>query len=162
MLHPGDEEENYRLNPGEAFAETYRVLAERTLGLPTLAWTIVSSSFYPDETALAAAREDVLNPWVGNTTGAVAGAFRGLQKQRGVRIATPYDGTLALTLRNRTGSKLDAQLVNGAGKVLTASAVGRGRAKKLGYSVCGERSLKLRLRRSATGAGSYSATISKP
>jgi len=40
------------LNPGEGFAEAYRVLSERRLGLPETPWTLVDRRFYPDERAL--------------------------------------------------------------------------------------------------------------
>src|ERR671937_1505667 len=56
--YPGAEDANYPLNPGEAFAESYRVLNETAAGLP-LTWPIVDPSFQPDATALAAVREDV-------------------------------------------------------------------------------------------------------
>lgn len=161
-LHPGDEEADYRLNPGEAWAETYRVFAERTLGLPSVAWNIVSSSFYPDDAALAAARDDVLNPWVGNTASTVGGSFRGAQKQRRLRIATPHDGSFTVTLRNRTKSMLKTQLVDGSGEAVANSRVATGRGKTMRYSICGQRSVQLRVSRTSTGAGSYSVTISKP
>ena len=45
--------EHYRLNPGEAFAETYRVLNEQKLGLPQEQWNIVTTSLFPDATALS-------------------------------------------------------------------------------------------------------------
>jgi hypothetical protein len=60
---PGDEADNYSFNPGEAFAETYRVLVEGGDS-----WPIVDPSFRPDAAALAAARADVLDPWGGPAT----------------------------------------------------------------------------------------------
>lgn len=161
-LHPGDEGSDYQLNPGEAWAETYRVFAERALGLPSVAWNIVSRSFYPDDAALTAAGEDVLDPWAGNTTSTVAGSFRGVQKQRRLRIVTRYDGTFRLSLANHVKGTLKAQLVDGSGNVLAASSVATGRAKTMRSSICGQRSLQLRLSRTTTGAGSYTVSISKP
>ena len=64
---PGDESEHYRLNPGEAFAEVYRVLNETRAGAFSFAWSIVDSSFYPDSQALSAAEQDVRSPWLAPT-----------------------------------------------------------------------------------------------
>jgi hypothetical protein len=61
--YPGDEGFNYSLNPGEAWAETYRLLDERRTGEPGSPWRIIDPSFYPDETGLAAAERDALEPW---------------------------------------------------------------------------------------------------
>ncbi len=59
QLFPGDEGDRYALNPGEAYAEDYRVLNERREGLPESAWTIVDQSLYPDQTALDLLAQDV-------------------------------------------------------------------------------------------------------
>ena len=46
--YPGDESLLYKLNPGEAFAEAYRVLVDMLLGEAHPAWPLVDPSFYPD------------------------------------------------------------------------------------------------------------------
>ncbi len=161
-LHPGDEDADYRLNPGEAWAETYRVYAERALGLPVVPWTIVSSSFYPDEAALAAAAEDVDDPWTGNATATLSGKLAVKQKVRRLQIATPYDGRFSVGLRNGSKSTLKLRLVNKAGSAVAAGAVAAGKTKTLRASICGQRVLQLQVSRTTTGAGAYSATISKP
>ncbi len=162
LLHPGNEGSDYRSNPGEAWAETYRVLAERALGLPEVPWTIVSSALYPDDDALGAARADVLDPWTGNRTTTANGSFRGPQTQRSLRLVTPFDGALSVALTNRTKGALKMRLENKAGVAVVSSSVAAGRTKGLRYSVCGDRSLLLRVSRTTTGAGSYTAAISKP
>jgi hypothetical protein len=162
VLRPGDEGSDYRLNPGEAWAETYRVLAERAVGLPEVPWTIVSSAFYPDDDALAAAQEDVFNPWTGNRTTVANGSFRGAQKRRSLRIVTPFDGAFSVALTNRTKGSLRLRLENKAGVAVATASVAARRTKSLRYSVCGERSLRLEVSRTTTGAGPYTATISKP
>jgi hypothetical protein len=161
-IYPGNEDANYQLNPGEAWAETYRVLAERALGLTSPAWSIVSSSFYPDDAALAAASADVLDPWTADNTTTVRGSFRRAQMQRRLAISTPYDGMLRIALANRTKSALKLRLQDGSGNALATSAVAASRTKTLRSSICGQRSLQLTLSRTTTGAGSFSATISKP
>ena len=56
---PGDDGTHYRLDPGEAFAESYRVLAERKAGAALATWGLVDGSFYPDQAALHAVEQDV-------------------------------------------------------------------------------------------------------
>src|SRR5918911_2743263 len=63
-LHPGAESiPDYELNPGEAFAETYRVLNQRRAGLMETPWNIVDQSLYPSSAALALVEQDVTTPW---------------------------------------------------------------------------------------------------
>ena len=52
---PGDEGPNYTRNPGEAWAETYRLVDERDSGITTATWPIISQSFYPTDAMLQAA-----------------------------------------------------------------------------------------------------------
>lgn len=161
-LHPGDEQSDYQLNPGEAFAETYRMVAERALGLTSAPWEIVSSSFYPDDAALAAASQDVLEPWSGNTLTTSTGSLTRTQKQRRLRIQTRYDGNVAVTLTNRTKSPLKMQLVDGAAQTHGAATVRSGRTATVRSSICGQRLMQVRLSRTTATAGRYSVTVSKP
>ena len=56
-LFPGAEDfSHYQLNPGEGFAEQYRVLNQRRAGLPETAWDVVAQSLYPDDTYPPVAR----------------------------------------------------------------------------------------------------------
>ena len=45
--YPGDEGSNYARNPGEAWAEVYRLTDERKAGITTATWPIIAPSFYP-------------------------------------------------------------------------------------------------------------------
>ena len=63
---PGNEGRNYAQNPGEAWAETYRLMDERKKGITTATWNIIDQSFFPNEAALQAADRDVLQPWTAN------------------------------------------------------------------------------------------------
>jgi hypothetical protein len=65
------------LNPGEAFAETYRVLTETGGAADGFAWPIVDPSFRPDAAALDAVRADVLQPWPGPRVTTIRGRFAG-------------------------------------------------------------------------------------
>jgi hypothetical protein len=125
----------YFFNPGEGFAEAYRLLNERRLGLPESPWRIVDEMYRPDARALALLQQDVLDPWRANGTVTRSGRFvaRG-SGTRVFRIATPRDGEL-------TGS---ARLVGAADRL-----------------VCGARTTTLRVvRRGAPGP--FRLTVSRP
>jgi hypothetical protein len=150
QLHPGNEGSAYQLNPGEAFAEAYRVLNEQREGVASPAWDLVDTSLRPDPTALQLLEEDVEQPWTGNTTTTISDSFGG-GVRRTIGIATPYDGRVTITLTGPKG--LSLTLWDGT------RLVGSGRT--IAYPVCGERKLTLRvLRGSATGA--FTVTVSKP
>ena len=61
---PGDEGGYYTLNPGEAFAEAYRILNVQRGGTWANLPLIVDPSFTPDAGALAAALADATQPWL--------------------------------------------------------------------------------------------------
>jgi hypothetical protein len=61
--YPGDEGDHYTLNPGEAFAEAYRILNIQRGGTWANLPLIVDSSFMPTADSLAAALGDVQQPW---------------------------------------------------------------------------------------------------
>jgi hypothetical protein len=132
--YPGDESLLYRLNPGEAFAEAYRVLVDTKLGEAHPGWPLVDPSFYPDQAALDAIEQDVVSPWAIPT----AHVFhtRGLVWAR--RVATPLDGTLTVRLTRPAALALtgdDGQAMRPTGR----------RGMTLTYRVCGERSVGIRV-----------------
>jgi hypothetical protein len=101
--YPGDENLNYKLNPGEAWAETYRTLADRKANV-AFSWETVDPSFVPADAALAAAEQDVLQPWTSGASTVATGRF--VKKGRLVwtlPIRPPLDGTLQLTLNPPRG-----------------------------------------------------------
>jgi hypothetical protein len=149
ILSPGNEGDNYRSNPGEAFAETYRVLNERRLGLPETPWEIVEQLLYPNDTALAAVEQDVTTPW----TGTAILRFSGAAKTRSFTIATPLDGTIRAFVRGR----YHVDLLSSAGARM---AYGTTTASS---TVCGARTVKVRVTRNATAkTGSFALTVSRP
>src|SRR5712691_1893973 len=113
---PGDEDSEYTLNPGEAFAETYRVLNDvRGFGA-AVDWTLVDSSFLPNADALQAVEQDVLQPWIGPTATTVHGRF----KAHGNNVWTmslplPLDGSLSVDLSFPAGARDDIALYGAKG-----------------------------------------------
>ena len=160
-LAPGDEGANYQLNPGEAFAEDYRVLNERRAGLAESAWEVVDRRLYPDQGALDALALDITTPWVADTTSTYTGSFTGGATGRGFRVATPLDGNLTATLTSSKRVRLSLRIVDpGSGSVLSVEGSTL-RVKALTVSVCGQRTLQVQVRR-VSGAGTFSLAVAKP
>jgi hypothetical protein len=161
MFFPGDEGRNYELNPGEGFAEAYRVLNERRLARPEFPWGIVSTALYPSEAALTALEQDVVQPWTAPTKRTVSGRFaRSGARSRKLTFTTPLDGSAAATLRAPRGTRFTVELLSRSGAVVQR-ATSTGGAAAVRTTVCGSRSLALRLR-AQRGAGRYSLTVSRP
>jgi hypothetical protein len=155
---PGAEDANYPLNPGEAWAETYRVLNETAAGLP-LTWPIVDSSFQPDAGALAAAREDVVDPWTAPTTSVSKVRFATRARSWTLQVTTPLDGNL--TAQVQPGSD-DVRLLAPDGRTPLAQGTwSSSGAKALDYVICGQRSLVVRVTRH-TSARRFALRLSLP
>jgi hypothetical protein len=137
-VRPGDEGAGYALNPGEAFAEAYRVLNLTRMGVSPIGWSVVDPSFRPDATALRLLEEDVLHPWTGPTTTTSRGTGPRL-----LRVATPLDGSFSAH-----GAQL--QLLISGKPVL--------RGKTIRYRVCGQRTVVLRV----VATGRWAVTVSRP
>jgi hypothetical protein len=154
---PGDEGAYYMLNPGEAFAESYRVLNEQLAGLPLL-WPIVDPSFLPTTDSIEALREDVVDPWTGPTTTTIHAKFRPHRRVWTSKLATPLDGDL--TIRLAQGAD-DVQLIGDSKAVLATGSWTSNGGKSLQYVICGQRSLTLRVRASGRPAP-FTLRITKP
>jgi hypothetical protein len=153
-LAPGDEAEQYELNPGEGFAEAFRALNEVRAGATTVAWPIVDERFFPDPTALDLIALDVTQPWVASTRTVVAGTFSAAgHAVRRVRIATPLDGLFRITLKSPAG-RARLELLSPGGSVL-------GRGASVSRTVCGQRTLTARVTRIGK-PGRFSLEISRP
>ena len=151
---PGDEGSAYTLNPGEAFAESYRVLNETQAGLP-FTWPIVDPSFRPDANALQALREDVVHPWTAPTTKTVRARFARGRHTWTLKLATPLDGELSVRLAQ--GSDDLSLLADGRTVLARGSWTSTG-GKSLKYVICGQRSLLLRV----TGGGRFALEVTQP
>jgi hypothetical protein len=158
--YPGDEGANYTRNPGEAWAETYRLLAERTAGITTASWPIVSTSFFPSDPVLQAAQQDVLHPWTRARTISATHVFG---KRVGVwwtSVTTPLDGAVTLGATVPAGGAFDVALVSANRKTVLGHAQWTGqRSKRLQSTVCGQRTLFVRVTsKGAPGRVRISAT----
>jgi hypothetical protein len=160
LYYPGAEDSHYVLNPGEGWAESYRVLNERRLGLLESAWDVVSRAFYPDDGALAAVEQDITSPWSANTVSTTSGQFQRKGKAtRTSTLATTLDGNVVVTLRTPTTLRARLDLLTGTKSVGTVTTAGA--AKAVRTTICGTRSLSARVTRVA-GSGRYSLTFSRP
>lgn len=159
--YPGDEGDHYALNPGEAWAETYRLLDEAKTGASGSGWQIIDSSFYPSEAALQAAERDVLEPWTGPQPQVLRRSFtkRGTSTWL-VPLATPLDGILDVQVALPRGGLHEVALVSGDRKTILQKGLWSSTTTKvLTTTVCGQRSLFLRVtRKGAFGRVTVTAT----
>ena len=143
--YPGNEDDHYAQNPGEAWAETYRLMDERKAGITTATWPIIAPSLYPSEAGLAAAEKDVVQPWTAGTRS----VFRkSLAKNRvwWIPLSTPLDGSLAVTARLPRGGEHRVELMaaNRRTMLKRGGAAGAG-VRRIRSTVCGQRSLFVRV-----------------
>jgi hypothetical protein len=133
----------YRRDPGEAFAEAYRLLVAAQAKTWTAFPMIVDDGVFPMAAEIQdAVLRDVEQPWVAPRTWTWARKLRG-GTATAVKIATPLDGTFG------------ARLTAGAGVLeLSGSATGR----RIDSVVCGDRSLRLRVKAAKSGIFRISLT----
>jgi hypothetical protein len=150
---PGDEGPSYSLNPGEGFAESYRVLVETGGTAVGYDWPIVDPSFRPTPESLAAIREDVLRPWTGPTTKTIRGKFLRGRRAWTTQVTTPLDGDLRVRLTVPGGGADDVTLLSGDGRtVLATGSWASTGGKSAEYRVCGARSMRVRVTRGGAAA----------
>jgi len=147
QAYPGDEGTNYTRNPGEAWAEVYRIMDERKAGITIGRWPIVDSTFFPNEAEVAAAEQDVIRPWAAPRVSRFTRAF-GKRTARvwQIPIAAPLDGNLRLSATVPAGGTVEVALVARDRKaVLERAQWASQRVKRLDASVCGQRLLFVRV-----------------
>jgi hypothetical protein len=158
---PGDQGSNYANNPGEAWAETYRLMDERKAGITSATWSIVSSAFFPSEAALQAAEADVLQPWAPARAKASTRVFGPrTPKVWWIPLSTPLDGDYRISATVPPSGTQEVALVatNRRTVIGRAQWVGQ-RVKQLQGIVCGQRSLFVRVtQRGALGRVRVSVT----
>jgi hypothetical protein len=142
---PGNQRERYRQNPGEAWAEAYRLMDERKAGIVNGSWTVVSSSFYPTEADLQAVERDVREPW---TAGRRSEARRVLRRGQvwWIPVSTPLDGAIAATVTIPRGGRHEAVLLAANRRTLIKrGGVAGPRTRRIAGMVCGQRSAFIRV-----------------
>lgn len=161
QLYPGNEDSNYQLNPGEAWAETYRVLNERRLGLAESPWDIVSDSLRPDGQALTLAQQDVTSPWTHNTASTATVKLTKRARTRTVSVQTPLDGNLQVSLRGVRNARVSFDLLGSNGARVSHTVVSGATTRMLKSVVCGTRAYTARVTLQR-GSGTFRLAISKP
>jgi hypothetical protein len=160
---PGNEDASYKLNPGEGFAEVYRLLNESKAGATSFSWPIVDTIFYPDAAAMSQVEQDVLQPWTTPTATTMTGRFR----PRGtsvwaLAVPTALDGEFRASLVMPAGTLYDFALLGPDRKTVLVKGLWSGkRSKSIAFVVCGQRTLFLTVTRHAT-AGPFTVQFSRP
>jgi hypothetical protein len=158
-LAPGAEDPvRYEVNPGEGWAEAYRVLNQRRLGVPESPWEIVSQSLYPTSAALTAAGLDVTTPWQAGSTTVRTGAVTRTSRTRTYTVATALDGTLKVALRSSAGLRVALDVFASSTRVAHATGAG---ALARTTTICGARNYRVRVTE-LRGRGSFQLSMSKP
>jgi len=143
-LFPGAEDSrHYMLNPGEAYAETYRVLNEQRLGLALESWTIVSAALAPDATSLSLLEQDVTMPWTVATVKTLTAKLTSKVRTRTFAFSTPYDGTVSVVARQAAGTKVAVSLL--ANKRSVKARTSSGARSAISSTVCGVRQYSVRV-----------------
>jgi hypothetical protein len=148
----------YDFNPGEGFAESYRLLNERKAGRTETPWSIVSDVLYPNDAALSALEQDVTAPWQEQASSRYTARLTRATRTRTYTIATQLDGMLKVTLRPSAGLRLALEVFASStrvARVVSSAAVSRS------TTVCGQRSHRIRVR-AVRGSGTFSLTVAKP
>jgi hypothetical protein len=159
VLVPGAEDPvQYTENPGEGWAEAYRVLNERKTGRAETPWDIVTRALYPTTAALTAAEQDVTSPWTQATTTTQTAALTRTTRSRTFTIPTQLDGALRVTVRPSAGLRLGLDVFAGAKRVAHAVSA---RIVSRSTTVCGVRSYRVRVS-ALSGRGNVQLAISKP
>ncbi|MDH4340178.1 MAG: hypothetical protein OEW47_07440 [Thermoleophilia bacterium] len=160
---PGNEQEHYELNPGEGFAEVFRVLNELKTGATSFSWPLVDSSFSPSSEALQAAELDVVSPW----SALVTQVFRTVFTTKGkkvwtVPLRTPFDGILDVAVTLPKNGLHEVVLFDSARKTTLQKGLWSSTtSKRITTTICGERSLVVRVTQKG-GLGKVSVVVSTP
>ena len=160
---PGNEGRNYAQNPGEAWAETYRLMDERKQGITTATWSIIDPSFFPSEAALQAADRDVLQPWAEARKVVQRRVFgKGTKRVWWIRLQTPLDGELVLNAGLPANGRFDVALVASNRRTVIRRAQWTSqRMKRTAATICGPRTLFVRVTPNG-GAGRVTVTATMP
>jgi hypothetical protein len=161
--YPGDQRSNYALNPGEAWAEAYRLMDERKAGITTASWPIISRSFFPDEAALQAAEQDVVSPWTAPRTSTSTRVFRKkTAKVWWIPFAASLDGDYRISATLPSDGTHEVALVSSDRRTVLKRGLWVGqRVKQIEGTICGQRALFLRVTQKG-GLGRVRVSVTAP
>jgi hypothetical protein len=149
QVYPGDEDTHYTLNPGEGWAETYRLLNARRLGTwPDIGWPVVDPLFYPNDTALQLAERDVLKPWTAPT---VKKTIKGRLRRNQFRhwtLRPKLDGPATVVVKGQA----IAAFFDSANRQISPGA------RRSSVTLCGDRLLQVAVQ----GTGKFTLSYSLP
>ena len=145
---PGNGGDHYYENPGEAFAEAF-AFARFPDGGVVWFW---DQSLKPDATAYSAIRADARRPWLRPTRIVRTGSIGTLRRAVTRRLATPLDGDVVFDLRGEPDGQLDLVVRDARGRVIGASRRW-GARERVRLEVCGQRALRVTVRRAAGRPG---------
>lgn len=142
--YPGNSGPYYALNPGEAFAEAYRLAVYEQAEWPGNWWTpsrtVVDSSWPVDPGAIGAAQSDATNPWTPATSPPVAwvGRLTRAKPASSEVVQTILDGDMVVRLLRPGTARIS--LTNASNGAVLHSGTGSFR-----FTICGQRSVRLRI-----------------
>jgi hypothetical protein len=155
VYFPGDQDQHYYENPGEAFAESF---AFNRFPSSPVQWAWIAS-LKPDAKAFAALNRDATDPWDGRIRVRKRGRVpRGKTKKR---FATPLDGTFTLKLSGPFDADLALILRDLSGRTLGRSD-GLGSRERVSFTICGETAVRALVKRTGERGGRFKLTAIRP
>jgi hypothetical protein len=152
---PGNEGRYYDRNPGEAWAETNRVLNGGAWG------DIVDPAWFPRASDLYWAAQDILHPYRPGGYGTAHARFaRHHRRSRFYGLPVDNDGPITVKLRGTRSLDADLYLTTPNGRRV-AHATHTGRGEVLRSTACGTRRLRLEVYR-YRGLGRYRIRVFLP
>jgi hypothetical protein len=158
---PGGRGDDYGLNPGEAWAEVYRLVDERKAGVTTVSWDIISRSFFPTEAMLQAAERDVVEPWSDEQTSV---ARRAVARGRAwwIPLSTPLDGSYTISVVLPRGGQHEVTVTAANRRTVIKRATRTGpRTRTVSGTICGQRAPYVKITQKGA-PGPVTVTVTKP
>jgi hypothetical protein len=158
---PGGRGDDYGLNPGEAWAEVYRLVDERKAGITTASWDIIAPSFFPTEVMLQAAERDVVEPWTDEQTSV---ARRAVARGRVwlIPLSTPLDGSYTISVVLPRGGQHDVSVTSSNRRTVIKKATRTGpRTRTISGTICGQRAPYVKITQKGA-PGPVTVTVTKP
>jgi hypothetical protein len=139
------------------------VLNELKAGATSFSWPLVDSSFSPSAEALQAAEQDVIAPWSAPVTQAFRAVFTAKGKKVWtVPLRTQLDGILDVAVTLPRNGLHEIVLLDSARKTMLQKALWSSTtSKRITTTICGERSLVLRVTQKG-GLGKVRVVVSTP